>query len=187
MKGKDVKQILVTAISLFLICAVSAGLVAVVNGVTDPTIKQMEADAEKEAKQALLPAAESFEELAPAERRWVGKDKDGSVVGYVFVTAANGYNGKVEVMTGFTPEGAVTGIEFLTLNETPGLGMKAPKVLPDQIKDQTGELNVVKHAPENEGDVQAITSATITSKAVVKAVNEARALFEAATGKEAAK
>ena len=38
MKGKDVKQILVTAISLFLICAVSAGLVAVVNSVTAPAI-----------------------------------------------------------------------------------------------------------------------------------------------------
>ena len=187
MKNKDVRSILVTAVSLFLICAVSTGLVAAVNSVTDPAIKKIEADAATAAKQTLLPDADSFEELEPGEQKWVGKDKDGKPVGYVFVTSANGYNGKVEVMTGFTPDGAVTGIEFLTLNETPGLGMKAPKVLPNQIKDKTGDLTVVKNKPENEGEVQAITSATITSKAVVKAVNDARRLFEDATGKEAGK
>lgn len=187
MKSRDFKEILKTAISLFLICAFAAGLVALVNSVTKPTIDENAVQTAKGAKRALIADAETFEEvsLSDGSTAYIGKTADGSICGYVFTTAATGYNGQMEIMTGFTPEGTITGISFLTLNETPGLGMNAKR--PDfytQFEGASGALQVIKNADPGENQILAITSATITSGAVTAAVNAARNYFDELTGKE---
>ena len=96
-------------------------------------------------------------------------------MGYIFTTEASGYGGKLKVMTGISSDGTITGISFLSIDETPGLGMNAQK---DSYKDQYKQP-----VPENgftlvkgeaaEGEISAMTGATITSTAVTDAVNAA--------------
>ena len=79
-------------------------------------------------------------------------------------------------MTGISSEGTVTGISFLSINETPGLGMNAQK---DSFKDQYKQtvpengFTLIKSGEASEGEINAMTGATITSNAVTKAVNAA--------------
>ena len=176
MNGKDVKSILITALSLFLICAVAAGALAGVNAVTAPTIAANNAAAADKARGEVLPAADSFEErTAPDGAVYYVGVGGGSPVGYVFTTSAKGYGGDVEIMTGVDAEGKVTGISILSIEETPGLGMNAKKdSFKEQYKGKSGELAVNKDG----GEIVAITSATVTSRAVTKAVNEALALYD---------
>ena len=181
MKKKDLKEIVVTAVSLLLICAFASGLVAAVNAVTHRTIEDRAAEEAAASRRELLPEAVDFPETAleNGEVYYTGKTASGEVAGYVFVTTGNGYNGQVKVMTGFTPAGEVTGVSFLTLDETPGLGMNAKR--PDfysQFTGTSGKLRVVKNADPGENEVRAITSATVTSNAVTSAVNAARELFD---------
>ena len=176
MNGKDVKSILITALSLFLICAVAAGALAYVNSVTAPTIAANAAAAADKARGEVLPEADGFEEQTAPDGTVYYLGKSGAdAVGYVFTTSAKGYGGDVSVMTGVDTEGKVAGISILEINETPGLGMNAKKDdFRNQYAGKSGELAVNKDG----GEIVAITSATITSRAVTKAVNEALALYE---------
>lgn len=187
MKSRDIKDIARTAILLFLICAAAAGALAGVNSVTAPKIAAAAAAAAEKSKAEVLPGAASFEELALSDGGvcWRGKAEDGSVLGYVFDTSASSYGGKVELMTGISAEGAVTGISILSINDTPGLGMNAKK--PDwqaQFTGTDGGLTVVKGGNAGKNEINAMTSATITSKAVAACVNAARAGFDEINAKE---
>lgn len=178
MNSKDVKMILKTALSLFLICAVSAGILGAVNLITEPLITANAAKAADEARAQVLPA-DSFEKMETADGKEYYKGTSDGTAGYVFTTSGSGYGGAVEVMTGIDTEGRVTGIKLLTINETPGLGMNAKKdKFLNQYPGQQGQLTVVKNKTPEDGEILAITSATITSKAVTSAVNEALALYE---------
>ena len=186
MTKKDIGAILKTAISLFLICAVAAGLVAFVNSVTHDTIQANDLAAETEAKSAVLTSAASFEDvtLASGAAGWIGKTEAGEIAGYVFSTSASGYGGKIDIMTGFAPDGHVTGVQILSIEETPGLGMNAKREsFLNRFIDTDGELSVIKNADPGQNEILAITSATITSRAMVKAVNAARDCFNEVTGK----
>ena len=187
MKDKSAKEIIITAVSLFLICAVSAGILGVVNNITSPVIKDIQAKAADQAKADVLPAAVTFEDLGLADAEgYAGKDAAGQIVGYVFVTSASSYGGKLELMTGIDAEGKVTGINPLTIDDTPGLGMKAKN--PDEQAKWIGkssEIKVIKNGTPADDEVVAITSATITTTAVTNCVNQALALYAQAAGKEA--
>ena len=103
----------------------------------------------------------------------------------VFETEASGYGGKVKVMTGIDAEGAITGVVILSHDETPGLGANAEK--PDflnQFLQQApeGGLEVIKYQTPGEGQIQAMTGATVTSTAVTNAVNQAIAQYNTVKG-----
>ena len=187
MTKKDVGAIVRTAVSLFLICAVCAGIVAFVNSVTNETIAANAAREADAAKSAVLPAADSFETvtLADGSAGNVGKNAAGETVGYVFTTAASGYGGTIKLITGFDTAGAVTGVQILEIQETPGLGMNAKRESwISQFTGTTGEVSVVKNKQPAENEILAITSATISSRAVTKAVNAARGYFNELTAGE---
>ena len=173
MNGKDVKSILITALSLFLICAVAAGALALVNTVTAPTIAANNAAAADKARGEVLPAADSFEEnTAPDGAVYYTGKSGGATVGYVFTTSAKGYGGDVEIMTGVDAEGRVTGISILSIEETPGLGMKlSTPEFASQFCGKDGSRLFVK---KDGGEIEAITSATITSRAVCRAIADAQ-------------
>ena len=179
MNGKDIASIVKTALSLFLICAVAAGALAYVNSVTAPTIASNSAAAADKARGEVLPEADGFEEKTTANGTvYYAAQKDGETVGDVFTTSAKGYGGDVEIMTGVNADGTVAGISILTINETPGLGMNAKKdAFRDQFKGKSGRLAVNKDG----GEIVALTSATVTSRAVTNAVNQALALYAEAT------
>lgn len=186
MKDKGIKEIIITTVSLFLICAVAAGVLGAVNMITAPAIADIQQKAADEAKANVLPAAVTFDIAAvPDAQAYEGRDAAGALVGYVFVTSASSYGGKLELMTGVDLNGSVTGINILTIDDTPGLGMNAKR---DEFRNQyvgkSGELTVVKGSASGDEEIAAITSATITSKAVTSCVNQALALFAQVAGKE---
>ena len=98
--------------------------------------------------------------------------------GYAVETAVDGFGGQFRVMVGFDEDGNILGYEILEHQETPGLGShmthwfkNADKPGQNIIGRQGGSLTVSKDG----GDVDAITAATISSRAFLKAVNQAYA------------
>ena len=92
--------------------------------------------------------------------------------------APKGYGGEITLPVGISTDLTVTGVEIVDHAETPGLGANAEsESWLSQFTGQSGELTVVKNAP-TEGQIQAVTSATRTSKAVTDAVNQALAIAE---------
>lgn len=84
----------------------------------------------------------------------------------------------MKIMTGIDKDGAVTGISPLELNETAGLGMKAQNdSFLDQFKGKVKDIAVNKNSASG-NEIQALTGATITSKAVTAAVNEALSYYD---------
>ena len=110
-------------------------------------------------------------------------------MGYVFETEGKGYGGSVNVMTGISTEGSITGVVILSHGETPGLGANAEK---EEFRDQykqpvannVGGIQVVKYQTPSEGQIEAMTGATITSTAVTNAVNQAIAEYQNAYASE---
>jgi len=109
---------------------------------------------------------------------YVGK-KNGEIVGVATSSSSMGYGGAVSILVGVDVYGAITGIVLLQHQETPGLGTKAanPEFL-DQFQgkrlDDAGDaIALVNYG----GDIQGITSATITSRAVTQAATNALRMF----------
>ena len=170
---KNFKEFAIPTVALFLICLVATTLLAVTNKVTAPKIAELSAQTEVETRQKVLPAATQFgetQEMKGGSGTYaVGKDASGNEVGYVFVTVSKGYGGDVKIMTGISP---------LELNETAGLGMKAQNAsFLDQFKGKVKDIAVNKNSASG-NEIQALTGATITSKAVTAAVNEALSYYD---------
>jgi Na+-translocating ferredoxin:NAD+ oxidoreductase subunit G len=184
--NKDTKMIITTAVSLFLICAVAAGLLGVVNNITAPQISANSIETANESRKEVLSSADNFTEqtLDDGTVYYTG-EAGGNVVGYVFTVSGKGYGGEIELMVGVNTDGAVTGLSILSIDETPGLGMNAKKdSFINQYIGKSGELTVVKNTTPGDSEILAITSATITSKAVTSAVNDALSLYKTVTGQE---
>ena len=186
MNKRDIRDIFKTAISLFVICAVAAGLLAAVNSVTESKIAANAAETANEARKGVLPAADNFEEKTLDDGTVYCKGtSDGETSGYVFTVSSSGYGGEIELTVGINSDGAVTGLTILSINETPGLGMNAKKdSFISQYIDKSGSLSVVKNKTPGNSEILAITSATVTSKAVTNAVNNALSLYSRVTGQE---
>ena len=97
----------------------------------------------------------------------------------IAVETKEGYGGVLRFYMGITMDGILKGISILEIHETPGLGMRAPEVLVPQFRNVTGpEFTVTKSGKTNDTEIDAITSATITSKAVTRGVNYGMKYFE---------
>lgn len=184
LKKSDIPNIIKTAVILFLITGIAALILAVVNNFTAPIIAENSAKKQAAAMQNVLKDAEFSEEnLAenvddPDISEIYKAQKDGSAAGYVVMVNPNGYNGAISMVVGIDAEGKVSGIDIISQSETAGLGADCVK---DEFKDQfvgkSGEISVVKNDPKD-NEIDAITSATITSKAVTSGVNKALAAAE---------
>ena len=198
MNKKDMRDIVKTAISLFLICAVAAGLLAAVGrldlqllalfagDLPALQVEEPQGQAENEARKGVLPAAEDFAEKTLDDGTvYYEGTAEGNTVGYVFTVSSAGYGGEIKLTVGINSDGAVTGLTILSINETPGLGMNAKKeAFISQFTGKSGKLSVVKNKTPGDGEILAITSATITSKALTNAVNDALTLYTRVSGQE---
>lgn len=96
--------------------------------------------------------------------------------GYVMEVEASGYGGIFTVTVGVTADGVITGVVVGDNSETPGLGKNAQKPeFAAQFAGKDGSITVKKGGGASGNEVDALTGATITTQAVVNAVNEARA------------
>ena len=175
------KDILKPALILFVICLVVTALLAGTNLLTKDKIAEQSALEAEQSRKVVLSDADSFEEadgyyIGKANNETVGYVFQTEAKGYVFQTEAKGYGGAVKVMTGISADGQITGVVILEHSETPGLGANAEKAsFTDQFKQTAPEkgITLVKNKAPSDGEIEAMTGASITSRAVTNAVNEA--------------
>lgn len=103
-------------------------------------------------------------------------DGSGNALGHVITAHSDdSYSGVVQISVGIKEDGTINGIEFLVISDTPGLGLKAKEpAFKDQYAGKNKEsLTVTKSGNAGDGEINAISGATITSSAVTNAVNAA--------------
>ena len=177
--------LILTAITL--IAGLGLGLV---HEITLNPIAQAQEKAKKEAWQAVFPDAklDEFKETDVDQKAGVNATIDEVCTvgdtGYVITTTdKDGYGGDIQVSVGIQSDGTVTGVSFLSLSETAGLGMKAKE--PSFYEQYVGK-NPTKFAVSKDGgdgeQIDALSGATITSRAVTGAVNAALGYYQNAFG-----
>lgn len=159
-------------VTLVVIACVIALAMSYVNSLTAPIIEKNAADKLNRSLAEVLPA-DSYEVLSEEGATVYSAIKDGEQIGVCIVNVAKGYGGDIKVLSGILNDGSVNKIEILEMSETPGLGANAKN---DSFKEQyvgkSGSIGVNK-TNKSETEILAISGATITSKAVTEAVNNA--------------
>lgn len=190
MKGIMKDTIIITAITLIAGILLGASYM-----ITKEPIARQEELAKQKACQEVYPDADSFESLGEVDeelQKYIAeecglsaqvvdevfaaysKDSSDDVVGYVInVTSNEGYGGSISFAMGVQKDGTLNGISFLSIAETPGLGMKADT---DEFKNQfagkKGDMLVyTKSGASAANEIDAISGATVTTNAVTNGVN----------------
>ena len=151
---------------LALICVVAAGLLAVVNTLTGPKILAAARSEEQAALKEVMPLAVKFSAVKSAADEEVlyykAFDHQNRLMGFVFKASGKGYSSVIETMAGIFTDGKISAIKIISLNETPGLGMRVSE---DKFRSQFNQQNSLDLSK-----VEAITGATISSRAVMDSV-----------------
>ena len=161
-------------LTLLLITALVAAALAGVNAVTADKIAQIQAEKTQKAIVEVLPIVLSAEPQVTQVNSGIIKTLYTTEVGYAVEVTPSGFDGEITMMVGIA-DGKVTGISIISHTETPGLGAVAAaesakgEQFREQFAGQSGQMAVTKDG----GTIDAITSATITSRAVTEGVNAA--------------
>lgn len=156
-------------LTLFLITTIVAGLLGLVNYVTADTIAEQIAQKAENAMRQVL-EADSYEPLGVPEESAVTAAYRAGDRGYVVRVAPNGFGGAIDMMVGVDVSGAVTGVAIVSQSETASLGANCTREdFRAQFTGKTGTLSVSKDG----GEIEALTGATVTSRAVTEGVNTA--------------
>ena len=181
-------------IALTLIAALAGLALSGVHSVTKGPIEEQQIQKERAAYKEVCPDAETFESSEKADQEiqamagettrvnqaFVAKDADDNIVGYVLNVSSKGFGGNVALAMGLTPEGEIIRMTFTEMNETDGYGknaVKDPNYLA-QFAGKSGQLTASKDTPLAENEVTYVTSATITTNAVMQAVNTGMNFYE---------
>ena len=168
-----VKDALKMGIVLLVTCVIAAGALAQVYSVTKVIIEKNEKEAEEKKKRDVLPTAARFEDKDINGKKYIlGYDAEEKIVGGIYKAAPKGYSGPIKITVGVATDNSVTAVVITKLDqtETPGLGTNVtkPKFL-NQFKGRKGnELKLKKDS----GAIDAITAATISSRAVANGVKD---------------
>ncbi len=172
---------------LTMVAVLSGGILATWDAVTRPLIEFHKLEALKAAISEVLPAYDYYNEIKSDNFTFFEGLTENSEesVGIAFEVHGSGFQGNISLMIGLKPGFEIlTGIKVLEQVETPGLGTKIvedpsnrsnPAWFPDQFRmlSVLPEIVVIKNvAPENENEIQAISGATISSKAVARIIND---------------
>lgn len=170
------REILKFGLLLGLVCAVSAVTLSAVFSMVDPLIKENERLEAIKKRKAVLPEAALFEPVEKDGRTvHVGLDESGTPVGTAMAEAPRGYAGPIKMTIGIVGAGAearLSGVAISKLDqsETPGLGVKITR---PAFLDMFKGLAVEEVGLKAEGGrIDAITAATISSRAVVIGVRD---------------
>jgi electron transport complex protein RnfG len=188
MRKNDITEVVKNALIMLAIALVAGIILGIVHSVTKGPIEIMEEAKKKEANSRVFVNAYSFEEV-PVDEAFVkenieGADigevlnalnEEGESLGYVIeVISHEGYGGDIVIRVGIQNDGTTNAIAITEISETAGLGMRAPDELVPQFVERNAErFEVVKTGAILDNQINAMSSATITSKAVVGAVNAA--------------
>ena len=163
-------EVLKPAGILTAICVIVTLLLAVTNVLTADRIAANSEKVAAESRSKVL-AAQSYEQLDEAGNVYAAVLENGEYAGVVVATESNGYGGAIKVMTGIRLDGSVSGVNILEMSETPGMGAKAKE--DSFLAQYKGAAEPDMSVKKDGGTIDAISGATITSRAVTNAVNEA--------------
>ena len=185
----DPKYIIKLTVTLFVTCVIVAGLLGLVNSVTEGPIAEKNKTKTAAAIQEVLPEMEGSPAVVELTDEMTAAasgagatvteayeaQSGGSTIGYALKIVASGSQGNIEMMVGVDTEGAVTGVSIVKNSETSGIGSKVMSnengVLDQFIGKSAadGTLSVGKN-------VDAISGATVSSRGVTTGVNAALAV-----------
>ena len=187
----DPKYLFKLAGILMVICAIVAALLGVVNGVTADKIKAIQEQKLQASLEVVFPGAQ-FEKIPVTEELTAlaaSADAESgleaiysaSTGGYAVEVTPTGFGGAIDMIVGIDAEGNVTGISVISHAETAGIGTKIAADKPN--KNGVGVLSQFIGRGAGEGNlftvnsgsnqVDAISGATVTTKAVTRGVNAA--------------
>lgn len=199
----NTKKIVHDAVILTAFTLVLGFLLGLVYEITKKPIADANAAAAQAAYREVFADADSFEALADFDKVaateavvaagyadtiddiQVAKDASGTDIGYVItVTAKDASQATITFSVGIQMDGTVNGYSITNIAETPGLGMKVEE---ESFYSQfQGKLvdafTVVKNAPAADNEIESISGATISSKAIANGVNAALTYFRSELG-----
>lgn len=184
-------------LTLGILGAVAGALVVTVYRVTEPAVQRYAAERSEAAIREVLKSPTRWDTLylvgdsltanppigmnrSELPKAFVGRDGTGKRIGVAVTAEEPGFQQELLLMIGFDPAtGGVTGIKVLDQKETPGLGDKIEAdSFQGQFPGRIAPLRGVKGAPGTGSEVQTITGATISSRAVIRIVNHAVARWQ---------
>lgn len=166
-------SILQIALNLTATCFVSGAIIATLYFFTHPLAIQQEKITQQNTMKALVADAEDFKAVDGKEG-WYTAEKGGETVAYVVPSETKGYGGTIKLMVAIDKDNKVINYDIISANETPGLGDNAAKEpFKKQFRSKGSDDLVVTKDPSNTKNIQAMTGATISSKAVTKGVKQA--------------
>lgn len=167
------REIIRFGLLLGMVCAISAGTLTAVYSVVSVKIEENNRLEAIRKRQEVLSEAVKFDPVEQEEQVvYFGRDESARPVGAAFTVSSRGYAGPIRMTLGIGLENKLTGLAISKLDqsETPGLGVKI--TLPafrDQFRGkEPAQLKLRKEG----GEIDAITAATISSRAVVEGVRE---------------
>lgn len=184
-------------IVLFVVALISVSILAVLNQVTAEPIATAEANAKAAVYMNVYSDAADVVEIEDFDALLSGYtaansditintalkavDESGNTIGYVVdATSPNAYGGDIQIAIGITNDGEITAFSVIKANETPGLGAKS---LEDEFASQFSGLSASEitfsktGANHDNNEIDAISGATITTRAITEAVNEAISFY----------
>ena len=161
------------AVTLLLITAVVAAALAGINAVTAPRIQAINNQKTQTAIEAVLPGG--GEEIGFADDTGLVSTIYKGQSGYAVEVTPSGFNGTVTMMVGVDTSGKVLGISIVNHTETAGLGATAAALTTagNAFRGQFAGMSGSVSVKQDGGQVDALTGATITSRAVCTGVNAA--------------
>lgn len=193
-KSKDVKFIIKLSLILFSIVFISTILLTLCNYLTKDKIALIEEQYADDARRTVIADADFnaidfsaldediINQIKPYNPISVHKATiNDEFAGFCVNVAPQGFGGLINMIVGIAPDMSFTGVEIVSMSETPGLGAKAQdeKFTSQYSMNKKGELVCVKNVSSPaENEINAISGATITSKAVTKGANDAMKIAE---------
>ncbi len=175
-------MILRLAIILMFIASVAAGGLALLNTSTAPIIAENKRIEQEQARMEVVSElADSirFEEVSGADSftYWKAFDENGNLIGYAGVALGKGYSSTIETVSGFDKDFKVSGLKVTFQQETPGLGTKVQEIKSGEsdpwfLRQFKGKLASALAVVQDRGDIDAITGATISSRALSNSVRD---------------
>jgi len=159
---------------LGVICLAATLVLAFTYEATRSRIAATASGEEEAALKTIIPEADIFKAAAIDGVEYFKALKGPDLIGYCLKIAGSGYGGYMRIVVGIDKNGVIKGLRILENQETPGLGSKITEVRPGEsepyfLKQFKGKL---ASAVQVHKDIDAITGATISSKAVTDAVNK---------------
>ena len=172
------KENLKLGFKLMIITAIAGALLGIVNNMTKDIIAE-NSKITKTDLARILPGATAIKEsdlsvTGNINEVYEGVNDSDESLGYVVKVTTKGFHGPIELMVALKDD-TVSGIKILTHSETPGLGAR---IVEDEFSERfvslpfNNGIKMVKTEPANEGEVLAITGASVSSNAIGTALNE---------------